>query len=431
MAPRTILYTGKGGVGKTSVAAATARRCAAQGLRTVVLSTDPAHSLSDSLGAELDADPTQVRDHLWGQEVQAQAELERNWGQVQTWLSRLLVERGILDIAAEELTVPPGMDELFSLLEIKRHHASGEFDVVIVDCAPTGETLRLLSFPEIAQWWLEKVFPVERRLVSAARPIARTLLDIDLPGEDVLAEVNSLVLGTGEVSVLDMATGFSTFANRGVHNAPTLVQKIEQVRDDGRVRVVEQFTPSGDRVLTEQEADLVTYCLRKVVLEGTGKAANIGKPVAGKTGTTQDNRDAWFVGYTPKLTAAVWMGYPGAPNTEVRFMDDVHGREVTGGSFPAEIWAKFMRAATKGKDMGSFKVPTTFPGRELHPELQETGSSTTGSSSSTSSTESTSTTGGPSSTSSPTTATTVPPTTSPPTTSPPTTAAPSGGPTPN
>jgi len=243
-----------------------------------------------------------------------------------------------------------------------------------------------------------------------------------------LPEVNSLVLGTGEVSVLDMATGFSTFANRGVHNAATLVQKIEQVRDDGRLRVVEQFTPSGDRVLTEQEADLVTYCLRKVVLEGTGKAANIGKPVAGKTGTTQDNRDAWFVGYTPKLTAAVWMGYPGAPGTEVRFMDDVHGREVTGGSFPAEIWAKFMRAATKGKDMGSFKVPTKFPGRVLHPELEETGSSTTESTgSTTSSTGSTSTTDGGGSSTSSTTVTTSPSTTAPATTSPSTTVAPGAG----
>ncbi len=98
-----------------------------------------------------------------------------------------------MDIAAEELTVPPGMDELFSLLQIKRHHESGEFDLIIVDCAPTGETLRLLSFPEIAQWWLEKVFPVERRLVAAARPIAKTFLDVDLPGEEVLAEVNGLV----------------------------------------------------------------------------------------------------------------------------------------------------------------------------------------------------------------------------------------------
>lgn len=193
MAPRTILYTGKGGVGKTSVAAATARLCAARGERTVVLSTDPAHSLSDSLETPLGAEPTPAGPNLWGQEVQAQAEMERNWGRVSLWLSQLLVERGVLDIAAEELTVPPGMDELFSLLEIKRHHESGEFDVVVVDCAPTGETLRLLSFPEIARWWLEKVFPVERRLVSAARPLARSLLDIDLPGEEVLGEVNRLV----------------------------------------------------------------------------------------------------------------------------------------------------------------------------------------------------------------------------------------------
>ena len=118
--------------------------------------------------------------------------MEANWGAVQRWLGALLADRGVMDIAAEELTVPPGMDELFSLLQIKRHHDSGEFDVVIVDCAPTGETLRLLSFPDIAHWWLEKVFPWERRLVAAARPIAR-MLDVELPDEDVLAEVQRLV----------------------------------------------------------------------------------------------------------------------------------------------------------------------------------------------------------------------------------------------
>src|SRR5919106_4409139 len=193
MTPRTILYTGKGGVGKTSVAAATARRCAEAGLRTVVLSTDPAHSLSDSLEAELEAEPTPVAERLWGQEVQAQREMERNWGAVQEWLGGLLADRGVMSIAAEELTVPPGMDELFSLLQIKRHHESGDYDVIVVDCAPTGETLRLLSFPEIAQWWLEKVFPVERKLVTAARPIAKTFLDVELPSQDVFGEVNRLV----------------------------------------------------------------------------------------------------------------------------------------------------------------------------------------------------------------------------------------------
>jgi arsenite-transporting ATPase len=190
-APRTILYTGKGGVGKTSVAAATARRCARRGLRTIVLSTDPAHSLSDSLELELGPEPTACGEGLWGQEVHAEREMEANWGSVQRWLGALLAERGVIDIAAEELTVPPGMDELFSLLQLKRHHGSGDYDVIVVDCAPTGETLRLLSFPEIAKWWLEKVFPWERRLVSAAKPIAR-MIDVDVPDADVLADVQRL-----------------------------------------------------------------------------------------------------------------------------------------------------------------------------------------------------------------------------------------------
>src|SRR3954462_1124670 len=193
MAPRTILYTGKGGVGKTSVAAATARRCAAAGMRTVVLSTDPAHSLSDSLEAELGTAPTKAGDRLWGQEGQAQEEMERHWEAVQDWMGDMLAERGVDRITAEELTVPPGMDELFSLLQIKAHHEQGEFDAVVVDCAPTGETLRLLSFPDVASWWLEKVFPIERRLMAAARPFARTMLDVSLPSEAVFDDVQRLV----------------------------------------------------------------------------------------------------------------------------------------------------------------------------------------------------------------------------------------------
>src|SRR5436190_18229170 len=193
MAPRTILYTGKGGVGKTSVAAATARRCAEAGLRTIVLSTDPAHSLSDSLEAELGSEPTACGDLLWGQEVQAQEEMERHWEAVQEWLGELLAEHGVDRISAEELTVPPGMDELFSLLQIKRHHEEQRFEAVIVDCAPTGETLRLLSFPDVCTWWLEKVFPWERRLVAAARPLARSFLDIPLPSDAVMDDVQRLV----------------------------------------------------------------------------------------------------------------------------------------------------------------------------------------------------------------------------------------------
>jgi len=193
VAPRTILYTGKGGVGKTSVAAATARRCAAAGQRTLVLSTDPAHSLADAFGVPLGPAPTPVAERLDAQQVTAQDELERNWAAMQEWLGQLLVERGVDRISAEELTVPPGMDELFSLLQLKRHAEEATYDVIVVDCAPTGETLRLLSFPDVARWWLQKVFPQQGRLLDAARPFARAMLDVELPGQAVLDEVNALV----------------------------------------------------------------------------------------------------------------------------------------------------------------------------------------------------------------------------------------------
>ncbi|HEX4107034.1 MAG TPA: ArsA family ATPase, partial [Solirubrobacteraceae bacterium] len=178
MAPRTILYTGKGGVGKTSVAAATALRCAAAGLRTIVMSTDPAHSLSDSLGVEIGGEPSAIGERLWAQEISAQDELEHNWAAVQDWLGELLIERGVDRISAEELTVPPGLDELFSLLALKRHHESDDYELIVVDCAPTGETLRLLSFPDVARWWIEKVLPQQGQILAAARPFARAMLDL-------------------------------------------------------------------------------------------------------------------------------------------------------------------------------------------------------------------------------------------------------------
>jgi arsenite-transporting ATPase len=125
--------------------------------------------------------------------VQAQDEMERNWSAVSEWLGEMLVERGVNRISAEELTVPPGMDELFSLLQLKRQQESGQWEAIVVDCAPTGETLRLLSFPDVARWWLEKVFPHERQILAAARPFARSILDLDLPGEAVLGDVQRLL----------------------------------------------------------------------------------------------------------------------------------------------------------------------------------------------------------------------------------------------
>src|SRR5215218_3764397 len=254
MAPRTILYTGKGGVGKTSVAAATALRCANAGLRTLVVSTDPAHSLSDSLEAELGGSPTPCGDRLWGQEVEAQAEMERHWEAVQDWIGDLLVERGVDRISAEELTVPPGMDELFSLLEIKRHHEEDEFDAIVVDCAPTGETLRLLSFPDVANWWLEKVFPWERRLVSAARPFARGLLDIPLPSDAVFEDVQRLVENL--VAMNAILRDRSTTSLRLVMNPDRMVVK-ESMRTFTYLNLYGYLTDAVvvNRVLPEQAAD--------------------------------------------------------------------------------------------------------------------------------------------------------------------------------
>jgi len=119
--------------------------------------------------------------------------MEVNWEAVAGWLGDLLADRGVDPISAEELTVPPGMDELFSLLQIKRHHDSGDYDAIVVDCAPTGETLRLLSFPDVCTWWLEKVFPWQGRMLAAARPLARSLMpDVPLPGEGVFEDVERL-----------------------------------------------------------------------------------------------------------------------------------------------------------------------------------------------------------------------------------------------
>lgn len=202
---RIVIYTGKGGVGKTSVAAATAVKLAKQGKRTLVLSTDAAHSLADSLGTVIGPDPVPISENLWGQEVNSLRETERNWGAVQGWLTTLLDKAQLTDITTEEMLVFPGMEELFSLLQIKEHAMSGQFDVLVVDCAPTGETLRLLSYPNVLNWWLEKIFPTERKLIKLVRPVAKIVNKVELPSDDVLDSVEQLARGLEEMQriVLD------------------------------------------------------------------------------------------------------------------------------------------------------------------------------------------------------------------------------------
>jgi arsenite/tail-anchored protein-transporting ATPase len=186
---RIVLFTGKGGVGKTTVACATALRIAGSGLKTLVMSTDPAHSLADAFGIDLGTEPTEVAGNLWAEQIDPQQRLEENWREIQAHAVAVLEWAGLDEVEAEELSVIPGLDELFSIADVKRHHDEGPYDVLIVDCAPTGETLRLLSLPDIIQWYMERVFPIERRVMGALRPVARRVTSLPLPGEEVYAAV--------------------------------------------------------------------------------------------------------------------------------------------------------------------------------------------------------------------------------------------------
>lgn len=169
---RVILFTGKGGVGKTCIAAATALAASNRGVRTLITSTDPAHSLADSFEADLGDSPAEISPKLWGQQIDTQARLEENWREIRDYAVELLEWTGMAGIEAEELSVIPGLDELFALSEVKQRAQSGEFDLLIVDCAPTAETLRLLSLPDVMTWYIEKIFPIGR-IVSAIRPVLR------------------------------------------------------------------------------------------------------------------------------------------------------------------------------------------------------------------------------------------------------------------
>lgn len=189
---RIILVTGKGGVGKTTVAAATALAAADGGHRTLVTSTDPAHSLADALAFDLGSDPTAVVDDLDGQQIDTQRQLDKYWGSIRRQLIEVLDWGGAAGIEAEEFLIFPGMDELFALLEVNRYARSGLYDVIIVDCAPTAETLRLLSLPEVLSWYFEKVMPTERRIMRATRPLLSRITDLPLPKDEVFGAAQSV-----------------------------------------------------------------------------------------------------------------------------------------------------------------------------------------------------------------------------------------------
>ncbi|GAC1451959.1 MAG: ArsA family ATPase [Ktedonobacterales bacterium] len=192
---RLILYLGKGGVGKTTLAAATAARAAQLGRRTLVVSTDLAHSLADALNQPLVAEPRQVGERLWAQEVNVLDEVRTHWGKLQEYVGNVLKKQGMSDVAAEEMALIPGMDEIVALLTIHRQAREGAFDVVVIDAAPTGETVRLLSMPDTFIWYASRANGWRGAAFNAAKPLLKSFL----PGVNVMDALQKL---NEQVSVL-------------------------------------------------------------------------------------------------------------------------------------------------------------------------------------------------------------------------------------
>lgn len=218
---RIILYTGKGGVGKTSIAAATAVKCAAEGRKTLVVSTDPAHSLSDSLDVPLGPEPLEISPLLWGQEIDTVHEIEEGWGKIQQYLTQLFTAKAVKDITTQELTVFPGMEDLLSLLRILQYAKEDRFDVIVIDCAPTGETLALLSFPEMFRWWMEKLFPLKKKAIKVMGPILEPMLGIPMPSATVMNEIDKMYDQLDEMKQL--------FSNRAITSIRIVVNPEKMV----------------------------------------------------------------------------------------------------------------------------------------------------------------------------------------------------------
>ena len=202
---RVVLFTGKGGVGKTTAAAATATMAAGRGQKTLALSTDPAHSLADALGIEAGDDPVEVDAGLFVQQVDALRRFEASWSAVRDYLLAVLDGAGVDGIVAEELLAPPGAEDVLALLELREQARSGRYDVIVVDCAPTAETIRLLALPGVLAWYLDRLFPAERRVVRSLRPVLGRVAGLPVPSPEVLSTIDRLCDQLGDAC--DLLTG--------------------------------------------------------------------------------------------------------------------------------------------------------------------------------------------------------------------------------
>ncbi len=283
-APRIIVYTGKGGVGKTSVAAATAALAAKRGKRTLVLSTDIAHSLADSFDRALGAEPVEIAPNLWGQESDVYYNVQKYWGTIQSYVTSVFAWRGLDAVVAQEMTVLPGMDELASLLWIGEHYEQARYDLIVVDAAPTGETLRLLSLPEAGEWWLEHIFPIQRAAMRVAGPIVRRVTGMPTPsdavftaGEELFHRLERLhdILTDPEHSSIRLVLNLEkmvvkeaqrTFTYFHLFGYPTDLVVVNRVLPAGAGAFLEQWKELQERYLPLVEESFAPVPIRTVPL---------------------------------------------------------------------------------------------------------------------------------------------------------------------
>ena len=243
---RILLYSGKGGVGKTSVAAATGVHLARRGYKTLVMSVDPAHSLADSfdLGGQLfhgaTGEPTSVMEGLWIQEVNIQREIKRHWQSISNYITAILRTTGLGDVEAEEMAIFPGMEELSALMYVNQYRKSAQFDVVVLDCAPTAESLRFISLPTTLDWYMKHVFTWERRLLKAIRPLANRVSPIEMPPEQYFDNVQNL---------------FSK------------IEGIDTVLEDSQITSVRLVTNAEKMVLRETQRAFVYFSLHGLTVD--------------------------------------------------------------------------------------------------------------------------------------------------------------------
>lgn len=244
---RIIFFAGKGGVGKTSVAAATGIKAAEMGHRTIILSLDVAHSLSDIFDLERDlldknrGKPIKVKKDLYIQELDMQEEIERNWGEIYQYISTLISTAGIDEILAEELAILPGMEEVSLLLYINLYVQKNEFDVIILDCAPTGESIRFISIPTALEWYMKKFFKMERTIFKYAGPVAQRLYNVPMPGDEYFDAIEYLF---------------------------ERLRGVEGVLVDPEITTVRLVTNPEKIVLKETQRAFMYFCLYRMKIDG-------------------------------------------------------------------------------------------------------------------------------------------------------------------